>query len=65
MEMLFLKGEHSFIYRYESGDEPLVAEALIDQVKETLLEWTDAAIICQQMGVDIEYAISKYKQDYL
>ena len=45
------KGQQKFIFRYDSGDEDLLLDALIDQAKnkQTDFDWFDAAVLSYRL----------------
>ncbi len=46
-QLILNKGAEKFIFRYESGSEDELLDALIDQVKDnkTDFDWFDAAVL--------------------
>ena len=46
-QLVLNKGEEKFIFRYESGCEDKLLDALIEQVKDrrTNFDWFDAAVL--------------------
>ncbi len=46
-QLILNKGAERFIFRYESGSEDQLLDALIDQVKDnrTNFDWFDAAVL--------------------
>jgi len=47
-----VKGQQRFCFRYTTGDEPQVLDALVDMVnrRELAFDWFDAAVLSHQLG---------------
>jgi len=53
MRMLSLvKGQHTYCFRYEVGQEVKVLDALVEMVRKTRqqFDWFDAAVLSHQLG---------------
>ncbi len=47
-----IKGKHQFYFRYETGQETIVLQSLVEmaQRRETGFDWFDAAVLSHQLG---------------
>jgi hypothetical protein len=57
-----MKGEHYFCFRYETGQEVKVLEALIGMAQKsgTQFDWFDAAILSHQLGRHLAKELKAY-----
>ena len=57
-----VKGRHHFCFRYASGDEAMVLDALVDLVKrrENSFDWFDAAVLSHQLGQHLAKELKTY-----
>ncbi len=57
-----VKGEQHFCFRYETGEEVKVLDALIDMVNQRKLEfdWFDAAVLSHQLGRHLAKELKTY-----
>lgn len=57
-----VKGPHHFCFRYETGDETKVLDALVEMVKknDTGFDWFDAAIMSHQLGQHLAKELKAY-----
>ncbi len=58
---LIKSGQH-FCFRYESGDEAQVLDALVEMVnrRELSFDWFDAAVISHQLGQHLAKELKAY-----
>lgn len=47
-----VKGQHTYCFRYELGQEVKVLDALVEMVRKTRqqFDWFDAAVLSHQLG---------------
>lgn len=57
-----VKGDHTYCFRYEVGQEVRVLDALIDLVhkSERRFDWFDAAILSHQLGRHLAKELKSY-----
>jgi hypothetical protein len=57
-----VKGGHHFCFRYETGDEPQVLEAMVEMVnrRELKFDWFDAAVLSHQLGQHLAKELRAY-----
>ncbi len=57
-----VKGEHFFCFRYQTGEEAQVLDALIEMVKRRDLrfDWFDAAVLSHQLGQHLAKELKAY-----
>jgi len=57
-----VKGGHHFCFRYGTGDEPQVLEALVEMVhrRELKFDWFDAAVLSHQLGQHLAKELRAY-----
>ena len=57
-----VKGGHHFCFRYQTGDESRVLEALVDMVnrRELKFDWFDAAVLSHQLGQHLAKELRTY-----
>jgi hypothetical protein len=57
-----VKGEQQFCFRYQSGDEAQVLDALVDMVnrRESSFDWFDAAVMSHQLGQHLAKELKAY-----
>ena len=57
-----VKGQHQFCFRYESGQESQVLDALVDLVnkRENSFDWFDAAVLSHQLGQHLAKELKAY-----
>jgi len=57
-----VKGQHQFCFRYESGQESKVLDALVDLVnkRENSFDWFDAAVLSHQLGQHLAKELKAY-----
>ena len=46
------KGKHSYVFKYEQGDENVVLDTLSEMArrKDVAFDWFDAAVLSHQLG---------------
>ena len=51
-QLVLIKEDQRYLFRYGEGDEPRMLQALIDLVHDpgSELDWFDAAVLSHQMG---------------
>ena len=57
-----VKGQHQFCFRYESGQESKVLDALVELVnqREHSFDWFDAAVLSHQLGQHLAKELKAY-----
>ena len=57
-----VKGKHKFCFRYETGEEATVLDALVDMVnrRELPFDWFDAAVLSHQLGQHLAKELKGY-----
>ena len=57
-----VKGKQHFCFRYETGDEGQVLDALVDMVhrRELGFDWFDAAVLSHQLGQHLAKELKTY-----
>ena len=57
-----MKGKHHFCFKYETGEESQVLDALVDMVKrrELSFDWFDAAVLSHQLGQHLSKELKTY-----
>jgi hypothetical protein len=57
-----VKGRHQFCFRYNTGEETLVLDALVDLVnrRENSFDWFDAAVLSHQLGQHLAKELKAY-----
>jgi len=57
-----VKGQHRFCFRYETGDEPRVLDALVEMVnrRDVSFDWFDAAVLSHQLGQHLAKELKGY-----
>jgi hypothetical protein len=57
-----MKGAQHFCFRYESGEEAQVLDALVDMVnrRELSFDWFDAAVMSHQLGQHLAKELKAY-----
>ena len=57
-----VKGKQHFCFRYETGDEGKVLDALVDMVnrRELSFDWFDAAVVSHQLGQHLAKELKAY-----
>ena len=57
-----MKGQHHFCFRYESGQESKVLDALIEMVnrRDLAFDWFDAAVLSHQLGQHLSKELKAY-----
>ena len=57
-----VKGQHHFCFRYETGQESKVLDALIELVnkRENSFDWFDAAVLSHQLGQHLAKELKAY-----
>jgi hypothetical protein len=57
-----LKGQHTFCFRYEVGEEVKVLDALVEMVnrKDLPFDWFDAAVLSHQLGKHLAKELKAY-----
>ena len=55
-QLSLIKGGHRYVFRYESGNEPMVLDAFarMADANEASFDWFDAAVMSYQMGRHLE-----------
>jgi hypothetical protein len=56
------KGKHQFCFKYETGDEARVLDALVELVnrRESGFDWFDAAVLSHQLGQHLAKELKTY-----
>ena len=57
-----VKGKHQFHFKYETGDEARVLDALVELVnrRESGFDWFDAAVLSHQLGQHLAKELKTY-----
>lgn len=57
-----VKGQHQFCFRYESGQESKVLDALVELVnkRQHSFDWFDAAVLSHQVGQHLAKDLKAY-----
>ena len=57
-----VKGREHFCFRYETGQESKVLDALVDMVhrRELSFDWFDAAVVSHQLGQHLAKELKAY-----
>jgi hypothetical protein len=57
-----MKGQHRFCFRYQTGDEPQVLDALVEMVnrRDVSFDWFDAAVLSHQLGQHLAKELKGY-----
>lgn len=57
-----VKGQQRFCFRYETGEEAKVLDALVDMVnrRELSFDWFDAAVLSHQLGQHLAKELKAY-----
>lgn len=57
-----IKGEQTFFFRYEIGQEPAVLDALVDLVnrRDVAFDWFDAAVLSHELGQHLAKEIKSF-----
>lgn len=60
--LTLVKGQQQFCFRYESGQEATVLNALIEMVnrRELCFDWFDAAVLSHQLGQHLAKELREY-----
>src|SRR2546421_12144038 len=57
-----VKGQHRYCFRYQTGDEPQVLDALVEMVnrRDVSFDWFDAAVLSHQLGQHLAKELKGY-----
>ena len=57
-----VKGQQHFCFRYETGDEARILDALVEMVnrRELSFDWFDAAVVSHQLGQHLAKELKAY-----
>ena len=57
-----VKGQHRYCFRYETGEEATVLDALVEMVnrRDVAFDWFDAAVLSHQLGQHLAKELKTY-----